>query len=169
MHGGEHAGSHQEGPDERKREGDAREQHRPAANPPPVLRDRQRMHEGSPGEPRHERGVLDRIPEPPAAPAQLVVGPRAAERDADGEEAPRGRGPGARPARPRGIQSPLEERGDGEGEGDREADVSHVEHRRMDHHARPPPPPTPPPPPPPRPPPPPPPPPPRPPPPPPPP
>ena len=87
-------------------------------------------------QPRHERGVLDRIPEPPAAPAELVVGPGAAEGDADGEEDP-GRGrPRPRPARPGGVEVAADQRRDGERERDREADVAHVEHRRMDHHAR---------------------------------
>ena len=52
-------------------------------------------------QPGHERGVLHRIPEPPAAPAELVVGPPAAERDADGLEHPREDGPGPRPLAPR--------------------------------------------------------------------
>ena len=43
---------------------------------------------------------------------------------------------GRDPARPGGIDAPLEQRGDREGEGHREADVAQVEHRRMDGHAR---------------------------------
>ena len=87
-------------------------------------------------EPRHERRVLDRIPEPPAAPAQRVVRPPAADHDADGEEAPGERGPRPRPARPRGVEAAAQQRGDGERERDREADVAHVQHRRMRDHAR---------------------------------
>ena len=87
-------------------------------------------------QPGHERGVLDRIPEPPAAPAELVVGPAAAEGDADGEEDPGRRRPRPRPARPGRVEVAADQRGDGERERDREADVAHVEHRRVDHHPR---------------------------------
>ena len=41
-------------------------------------------------EPRHEGGVFDRVPEPPAAPAELVVGPPRTHRDADRQEHPGG-------------------------------------------------------------------------------
>ena len=89
-----------------------------------------------PMQPGHERRVLDRVPEPPAAPAELVVRPPAAEHDAAGEEAPRERRPRPRPARPRGVEPAAEQRRDREREGDREPDVAHVEQRRMEHHAR---------------------------------
>ena len=89
-----------------------REQHRPAAEGAALLGDGERVDQRRAHQPRHEGRVLHRVPEPPAAPAQLVVRPPAAERDADGEERPRGRGPRARPARPRGIEAPLEQRGD---------------------------------------------------------
>ena len=36
------------------------------------------------GKPRHEGGVLHRVPKPPAAPAEFVIGPPGAERDAGG-------------------------------------------------------------------------------------
>ena len=48
------------------------------------------------GEPRHQRGVLDRIPGVVAAPADLHVGPVRAEQLADAEERPRGERPAAR-------------------------------------------------------------------------
>ena len=86
-------------------------------------------------EPRHERGVLDRVPEPPAAPAERVIGPPAAHRDADGEGAPRGERPRPDPARPGGIDPPLDERRHGEAEGDREADIAEIEERRMEGEA----------------------------------
>ena len=101
-----------------------------------LLGHRERMDQRGADQPGHERGVFHRIPEPPAAPAEFVVGPVAAERDAEGEEDPRRGGPGARPARPGGVEPAVEQCRDGEGEGHREADVAHVEHRRMEHHAR---------------------------------
>ena len=113
-----------------------REQHRPGLERAALFGDGERMDQRGADEPRHERGVLDRIPEPPAAPAQLVVRPPAAEHDAAGEKAPRERGPRPRPARPRRVEPAAEQRRDRERERDRESDVAHVEHRRMEHHAR---------------------------------
>ena len=46
------------------------------------------------------------------------------------------RGPGPRPARPGRVEPARQQRRDGEGEGHREADIAHVQHRRMDDHAR---------------------------------
>ena len=96
----------------------------------------ERMDQRGADEPGHERGVLHRVPEPPAAPAELVVGPAAAQRDAEGEEdhatVVHGRDQRAQAASSR----PGEQRRDRERERDREADVAHVEHRRVDHHAR---------------------------------
>ena len=89
------------------------------------------MEQRGAGEPRHERRVLDRVPEPPAAPAELVVGPVAAERDAEAQRAPGGERPGPHPARPAGVDPALDQRGDREGEGHREADIAGVEHRRV--------------------------------------
>ena len=40
------------------------------------------------GQPRHQRGVLDRVPGPVAAPAELGVGPARAEQDPDPQEQP---------------------------------------------------------------------------------
>ena len=86
-------------------------------------------------QPRHERGVLDRVPEPPAAPAQRVVGPPASHRDADGERAPGGQRPRPHPARPGGIDAALDQRRDREGERHREADIAEIEKRRMEGEA----------------------------------
>ncbi len=87
-------------------------------------------------QPRHQRGVFHRVPEPPAAPAQFVVSPPAAQRDADGEKAPGDGRPGARPARPGCIQIAAEQRGDREGERDGKSDIAHVQHGGMQDHAR---------------------------------
>ena len=47
-----------------------------------------RMEQGGRREPRHQRGILDRVPEPPAAPAELVIGPIAAGGDAERQQDP---------------------------------------------------------------------------------
>ena len=49
-----------------------------------------------------------------------------------GEEHPRGKRPRPHPARPGRIDPPVDQRGDGEGEGDRAADIAEIEERRMD-------------------------------------
>ena len=81
-------------------EGEDGEQHGPALQRVALLHHDRGMQQRGADEPRHERGVLDRVPEPQAAPAELVVGPPAAQRDADGERAPGGQRPGPHPARP---------------------------------------------------------------------
>ena len=52
-----------------------------------------------------------------------------------GQEHPGGQRPGPHPARPGGVDAALDQRRDGEGEGDREADIAEVEERRMDGEA----------------------------------
>jgi hypothetical protein len=121
---------------QRQREGQQRQQHRPRLERAALLGDGQRVDQRGAGEPGHERCVLHRIPEPPAAPAQHVVRPGAAQHDADGQARPRGGRPRPRPARPGGVELALDQRGDGECERHREADIAHVEHRRVRHHAR---------------------------------
>src|SRR5213076_1636889 len=128
----QHAGANEEGAEQRQRERDNREQHRPRLEGTALFGDRERMDQRGAGQPRHERRVLDRIPEPPAAPAEYVVRPPRAERDAEREERPREQGPRARPADPARVALALEQRGDRERERDREPDVAGVEHRRMD-------------------------------------
>ena len=53
-----------------------------------LLLDHDRVQEGGADQPRHQRGVLDRVPAPVAAPAELRVGPARAEQDPDREEDP---------------------------------------------------------------------------------
>ena len=79
-------------------------------------------------------GVLDRIPGPVAAPAQLLVGPDHAEHEAERQEQPRDHRPAAHRAQPRVVEMAGDERGDAERERDRHADEARVERRRMDHH-----------------------------------
>ena len=52
-----------------------------------------------------------------------------------GEEHPGGQRPRPHPARPGGVDAPVDQRGDGEGEGDRAADIAEIEERRMDREA----------------------------------
>jgi hypothetical protein len=70
-------------------------------------------------------------PEPPAAPAEFIVGPPAAQGDADGQKHPGNQGPGARPACPCGIQFATDQGGEGKTERNGQADIAHVEHGRV--------------------------------------
>ena len=94
------------------------------------------MNERGTDQPRHERGIFDRIPEPPAAPAEFVIGPPRAQRDAAGQERPGGQRPGLGPADPLAFDAAAEQAGNGEGKSNCEADVAHVQQRRVEDHAR---------------------------------
>src|SRR5208282_6263499 len=88
------------------------------------------------GEPRHEGRVLDRIPEPEPAPAERVIGPEGAGRDAERQEAPGDKREWPHEARPRRIDAALDQRRGGEGIDDRETDITEIQQRRMDREAR---------------------------------
>src|SRR2546429_6393922 len=94
------------------------------------------MNERGADQPRHEGGVLDRIPEPEAAPAELVVGPEAPERDAAGEESPGGGGPGPRPAGPGLAELSFEHRRARDRDRDREAHIARLKYGRMHRQRR---------------------------------
>src|SRR5207253_2828571 len=64
---GQYAGTHEKRSEERQRKGEDGEQHRPALEGAAFFGNRERMNERGAGEPGHERGVLDRIRDPPAA------------------------------------------------------------------------------------------------------
>ena len=136
MHRGQHARAHQEGAQQAQGKGDDGKKNSPGLQGNPLFRNDGRMQQRRTRQPGHEGGVFHRVPEPPAAPAQLVIGPPGAEHDADGQERPGDNGPWPRPARPCSIQAAAQQRSDGEGEGDGEADIPHVQHRRVDDEAK---------------------------------
>src|SRR5579862_1484432 len=88
------------------------------------------------GEPRHQRCVLDWIPEPEAAPAELVIGPVRAAGDAECQAHPGAQYPGPHPSRPRRVDTAFEESGDRKGKRDRKTDIAEIEHRGMEGEAR---------------------------------
>ena len=133
--GGEHARAHEKGAEQRKGEGEDGEKDRPDFQRVALLHHRDRMDEGRAGEPRHEGGVLDRIPEPEAAPAERVIGPEGAGGDAEREEAPGDERERTDEARPGRVDAALDQRRGGERIDDREADIAEIEQRRMDREA----------------------------------
>ncbi len=94
------------------------------------------MHQRGTGQPRHEGRILDRIPGPVAAPAQFVIGPGAAQHDTDGQKAERRQGPAAHHRQPVLGRPARQQRRQHQRERNRKAHVTHVEHRRVDGHAR---------------------------------
>ena len=82
------AAARQERPEHRQLEGKRDEHHVPDLQHPLALLDHHGVKERGGREPRHQRGVLDRIPRVVAAPADLDVRPVRAEQLADAEERP---------------------------------------------------------------------------------
>ena len=119
---------------ERERRDDQRDV--PDLEHPAFLLDHHRVQERGADQPRHQRGVLDRIPSPVAAPAELRVRPAGAEQDPDREEDPGDEREPPRRADPARVEAAAGERPDRERERDRPEDVARVEHRRVDRHRR---------------------------------
>ena len=87
-------------------------------------------------QPGHQAGILHRIPEPPAAPTQLIIGPIGSGGDPQRQKEPRTQDPG--PHRP-GESRPnfaRNQRADGKAEGHRQANIADVKRRRMEGQAR---------------------------------
>ena len=135
VHRIEDAGAHQERAAQRQGERADGQQDGPDLQRLALLHHDGGMQQRGAGEPGQQRGVLHRVPEPVAAPAEFVIRPPGAERDAAGQQAPGGQRPGPHPASPGGIDAAFQQRGDGEGERDGEADIARVEHRRMEREA----------------------------------
>ncbi len=95
-----------------------------------------RVQEGRGRQPRDQRGVLDRVPAPEAAPADLLVGPLGAQQHADAEREPGHERPAPHGLQPASVGAAADERGHRERERDREADVAEVEQRRVREHVR---------------------------------
>ncbi len=117
-----------------EREGQDRQQHGPALQCITLLHHDGGMQQRGCRQPGHEGRVLHRIPEPPATPAKLVIGPVAAERDTRGQAAPGNKGQ-ATPARARRDRRPSI-RAATAGEGHRQPDIAKIEERRMDRQRR---------------------------------
>ena len=136
MDRGDDARADDKGAEQRKAEGEDGQKDGPALQALALFNDDGRMQKCRREKPGHERGILDRIPEPEAAPAKLVIGPPRSKRDADGQEDPGRKRPRPHPAGPCGIDAALDQRRHGKGEGHREADIAEVEKRRMEGEAR---------------------------------
>ncbi len=121
-------------PKHRKQKGREDERHVPYLQHAAFLLHHDGMQKRCAGEPRHQRSILYRIPSPVAAPTEDGVGPVRAEKDADGQKAPGHHGPAAGDLNPLFAGILHDERSQREGERNGEADVSQIEHGRMDNH-----------------------------------
>ena len=129
----EHARAHQKSTQQRQGKCADGQQHSPGFEAPPLLSHHQAVDQCRADKPGHQRGVFNRIPEPPTAPAQFGVSPPGTQADAESQEGPCHQRPGARPARPGHIESAGQQRRNGKGKGYGKTHVTHVEHGRMDH------------------------------------
>ena len=135
MDRGQDAGADQEGAKEAQREGKDRQQDRPSLKGAALFSGRQGVEESGCHQPRHKRGVFNRIPKPPATPAQFVIGPPGSEHDTEGQKNPGNQRPRPRPPGPGGIEGAPEEGGNRKTEGNGKSHIAHVQHWRMDGHA----------------------------------
>ena len=87
-------------------------------------------------EPWHQRGVLDRIPEPEAAPAKRVIGPVGAHRYAKGQGNPGDQRPGPHETREDRVDAARNQSRRREGISDRKSDIAEIKQRRVDGEAR---------------------------------
>ena len=135
MHGLHGARAHEEGAEQAEREAHEREEDGEAPELPSPSRLDERVHERGGRQPRNEGRVLNGIPEPPAAPAELVVGPPGSEHVARRQEAP-----GDDRKTRREVDGRLrpaarkQQRAHGR-EHQRQARIAHEEHGRMQDHA----------------------------------
>ena len=134
VHRTDHTRTREERPEHGEQEGREDERHVPDFQHAAFFLHHDGMQKRRAGEPGHERGILHRVPSPVAAPSEDSVSPVRAEENADGEEAPGHHGPAARNLNPFLAGVLHDERAQCEGEGNGEADVSQVEHGRMDDH-----------------------------------
>jgi len=93
-----------------------------------------RVQERRSNQPWHQRGILDRIPTPEAAPAQFVIRPLAAQQNSNAQKHPGHHGPPACRANPSVAKLLGEHRRHGEREWNRKAHEAQIQHGRMDHH-----------------------------------
>ena len=89
VHRGDNHRAGQEGAEQAEVEGDHRDDHRCQPQTTPTADAHAGVEQDRAGEPRQQGRILDRVPCPVPAPAQLGVGPAGAQNDAKGERNPR--------------------------------------------------------------------------------
>ena len=136
VHGLHDARARHEGAEDRQQERHDDQRDVPdAQHAAPFLHD-DRVQERRRREPRQQARVLDRIPAPVAAPAQLLVRPDHAEREAEGEEQPADHRPAPHGPQPGVVEIAGDQRRHAERVRDRHPHKADVERRRVNDHVR---------------------------------
>ena len=134
MHAGDDAGARQESAEDGQEKREADQEHVPHAQHRAAFLDHGRVHVGRSSEPGETRGILDRVPRPVAAPAELFVGPHHAEDVADGQEQKREQHPLADRDHPLVVEAARDEGRHAERERHGTAHETHVKAGRVDDH-----------------------------------
>ena len=129
-------GAGEERAEDGEQEGDRHENDRPDQEHLPSSQHDHRMDQSGGREPRHQGGVLHRVPGPVASPTQGHVGPPGSHQVADGQEEPAHQRPAAHRRQPGGARAARQEPAHGQREGDGQANVAEVERDGVYHHAR---------------------------------
>ena len=93
------------------------------------------MQQSRRGQPRHQRGIFNGVPEPPAAPAELVISPIAARRDAHSQENPRQQYPWSHRTCKSGTDFAGEQRTYSKRERNRQPNIADVKRGRVEREA----------------------------------
>ena len=110
VHGLDQPAAHVERPEDRERERREHQREVPELQHPSALLHHQRVHERRHRQQRQQRGVLDRVPAPVAAPAERRVGPPPAEDVADAQQQPRQQRPAPHATDPAPVDLPRDQR-----------------------------------------------------------
>ena len=127
----ENARTHNKGADERECKCRNSEQYGPPREAMARAKNQNGMEQRRPREPRHKAHILHRVPHPPPAPAELVIGPETAERDTDGQKTPRRQNPRAQPFRPHRIDASFYQGRHRETKGQGKSDIAEIKKGRV--------------------------------------
>ena len=132
MDGAHHAASCQERSEQAHGIGQDDQHHVPDLQHAFLFLNHYGVQEGRSNQPWHQRRILDRIPSPEAAPAQLDISPFASQQNRCAEKEPGHHCPAPRCADPCITKLPAEHRRHGKGEGNGKSYQSQIHDRRMD-------------------------------------
>ena len=136
VHARDHAGARDERAEDRQEPGADDQSEIPLLQHPALFLNHDRVEECGHHEPRQQRGVFHGIPGPVAAPPELDVRPPHADQQTDAQKQPGDERPFADRDQPIAVEPFRQQRGDREGERNRDRDVAEVQHGRMEDHPR---------------------------------
>ncbi len=136
MNRADYAAARQECPEDAKQKRAEHQPHVPDLHHAALFLHHHGVQERRARQPRQERRILDRIPSPITAPAEHRVGPVSAQQNSRGLKHPRNHRPLARQMNPLLARVAGQQRAQRKSKRNREAGVSRIQVRRMDHHFR---------------------------------